>query len=63
MLRALIQPERLALKGVLNYTQYSSSQNEESNMTDRPVKGDNPDYNPRKKTHDKQPKDDERNAP
>jgi len=32
-------------------------------MTDRPVKGDNPDYNPRKKTPEKQPKDDERNAP
>ena len=31
-------------------------------MTDRPVKGDNPDYNPRK-TPEEQPKDDERNAP
>jgi hypothetical protein len=32
-------------------------------MTDRPVKGDHPDYNPRKRTPVKQPKDDERNAP
>jgi hypothetical protein len=32
-------------------------------MTDRPVEGDHPDYNPQKKSPDKKLKDDEKNAP